>query len=60
MWNMKILSLVAHKLWPRLKCLSTDDNKYNNNDDNDVGAMANSSPDFRHGELKKVYVNPVR
>ena len=20
----------------------------------------NSSPDFRHGELKKVYVNPVR
>ena len=51
MWNMKVLSLVAHKLWPSFKCLSTDD-------DDDVQRRRrrrgydNSSPDFRHGELK--------
>ena len=42
MWNMKDLSLVIHKLWPRLKFLSTDDdNNDNNNDngDNNAGAM---------------------
>ena len=25
MWNMKVVSLVAHKLWQRLKFLSMDD-----------------------------------
>ena len=43
MWNMKVLSVVVHKLWPRLKFLSTDDDgNNNNNDDNnndDSGAM---------------------
>ena len=34
MWNMKVLSLVILKLWPRLKFLSTDDDN-NDNDDND-------------------------
>ena len=55
MWNMKVLPLVVHKLWPRLKFLSTDDD---NNDDNDnnAGGYDNSSPDFRHGELKTQWI----
>ena len=35
---MKVLSLVVHKLWPRLKFLSMDD-AANNADDDDAGAM---------------------
>ena len=34
---MKVLSFVVHKLWPRLKFLSTDDD--DNNDAADAGAM---------------------
>ena len=38
MWNVKVLSVVVHKLWPRLKFLSTDDdNDNNNNNDDDAG-----------------------
>ena len=36
MWNMKVLSFADHKLWPRLKFLSTDDD---NNDEDNAGAM---------------------
>ena len=39
---MKVLSLVVHKLWPKLKLLSTnDDNNYDDVADNndDAGAM---------------------
>ena len=56
---MKVLSVVVHKLWPKLKFLSRDD-------DNDAGANDNSSPDFRHSELKsgnfkmKIYVTMKR
>ena len=48
MWNMKVLSLIILKLWPRLKFLSTDDD----DDNDDARAMTIVSPDFRHGELK--------
>ena len=34
LWNMKALSLMVHKLWPRLKFLSTDDDGNDN-----AGAM---------------------
>ena len=40
---MKVLSVVVHKLLPRLKFLSTDDDDNNNNDNNnddDAGDMA--------------------
>ena len=39
---MKVLSVVVHKLCPRLKFLSTDDDDDNNDDDaadDDAGAM---------------------
>ena len=57
MWNMKVLSLVILKLWPRLKFLSTDDD--NNNDDNDdtadaAGAMTIVLRTFVTGELKSM------
>ena len=39
---MKVLSFDVHKLWPRLKFLSTDDDDNNDDDDaadDDAGAM---------------------
>ena len=38
MWNMEVLSVAVHKLWSRLKFLSTDDDD-NNNNDNKAEAM---------------------
>ena len=35
LWNMKVLSFAVHKLWPRLKILSMDDD----DNDNDAGDM---------------------
>ena len=35
---MKVLSFAVHKLWPRLKFLSTDDDN-NDNDNDNAGAM---------------------
>ena len=32
---MKVLSVAVHKLWSRLKFLSTDDNNNDNDDNND-------------------------
>ena len=56
LWNMKVLSFVVHKLWPRLKFLSTDDDDNNNKQRRRQQRRGydNSYPDFRHGELKIV------
>ena len=54
---MKVLPLVVHKLWPRLKFLSTDDaDKNNDDDDNNAGAMTIVLRTSRHGELKTIRV----